>query len=52
LFAPRSVISRTAPVEDDDRRLRLLPLESVTASPPALHLIEPNPQRQQKLFQL
>jgi hypothetical protein len=52
LLAARSVTSRPASVEDDDRPLPLPPLEPVTASSPALHLVEPNPQRQQKPSQL
>ena len=33
---------------EDDPSLPLLPLEPVTASSPALHLVEPNPKTQQK----
>jgi hypothetical protein len=40
--------SQTTPGEDDDRSLPLLPLEPVTASSPALHLVELNPETQQK----
>jgi SNF2 family DNA or RNA helicase len=42
------MVSQTAPVENDDRSLPLLPLEPVTASSPALHLVESDPKRQQK----
>jgi len=42
------MVSQTAPGEDDDRSLPLLPLEPITASSPALHLVEPNPKTQQK----
>jgi hypothetical protein len=42
------MVSHTAPGEDDDRSLPLLPLEPVTASSPALHLVEPDPMTQQK----
>jgi Helicase conserved C-terminal domain len=42
------MVSQTAPGEDDDRSLPLLPPEPVTASSPALHLVEPDPKMQQK----
>jgi hypothetical protein len=42
------MVSQTAAGEDDDGSLPLLPLEPVTASSPALHLVEPNPKTQQK----
>jgi hypothetical protein len=40
------VVSQTELVAQDDRSLPLLPLEPVTASSPALHLVEPNPKTQ------
>ena len=45
---PLPMVSQTALGEDDDRSLPLLPLEPVTPSSPALHLVEPNPKTQQK----
>ena len=42
------MVSQTELVAQDDRSLPLLPLEPVTASSPALHLVEPNPKTQQK----
>ena len=42
------MMSQTAPGKDVDRSLPLLPMEPVTASSPALHLVEPNPKTQQK----
>ena len=42
------MMSRTAPGEEDDPSLPLLPLEPVTASSPALHLVESSPKMQQK----
>jgi hypothetical protein len=42
------MVSETAPGEEDDPSLPLLPLEPATASSPPLHLVEPNPKRQQK----
>jgi hypothetical protein len=42
------MVSQTAPGEEDDPSLPLLPLEPVTSSSPALHLVEPNPKTQQK----
>jgi hypothetical protein len=45
---PMPVVSQTESVEEDDPSLPLLPLEPVIASPPSLHLVEPNPKRQQE----
>ena len=42
------IVPQTAPGEEEDPSLPLLPLEPVTASSPALHLVEPNPKTQQK----
>jgi hypothetical protein len=42
------MVSQTAPGEEDDPSLPLLPLEPVTAASAALHLVESNPTRQQK----
>ena len=42
------VVSQTESVEEDDPSLSLMPLEPVTASSPTLHLVEPNPKRQQE----
>jgi hypothetical protein len=41
-------VSQTAPGEEGDPSLPLLPLEPATASPPAMHLGESNPKTQQK----
>jgi hypothetical protein len=49
---PSTPMVQTALGEDDDPSLPLLPLEPVTASSPALHLVEPNAKRQQKPSQL
>jgi hypothetical protein len=42
------MVPQTAPGEEDDRSLLLLPMEPVTASSPAEHLVEPNPKTQHK----
>jgi hypothetical protein len=44
----KPVVSQTAPGEEDDPSLPLLPLEPVTASSSALHLVESDPMGQQK----
>jgi hypothetical protein len=41
-------VSQAATGEEDDQSVLLLPQEPVTASSPALHLVEPNLKRQQK----
>jgi hypothetical protein len=42
------IVSQTAPGEEDEPLLTLLPLEPVAAPSPALHLVAPNSQTQQK----
>jgi len=48
LMPSMSMVSQRAPGDDNDQSLTLLRLEPVTASSLALHLVEPNPERQQK----
>jgi hypothetical protein len=45
---PMPVVLQTELVAEDDPSLPLLPLEPVVALSPALHLVEPNPKRQEK----